>query len=301
MGNAEGRTLLVTGASGQLGRRVVTLLLEAGAGRVIAATRTPEKIADLGAKGALLRKASFEEPATLAEAFEGADRLLMISSDAIDRPGRRIQQHRNAVDAAARAEIRHIVYTSMPNPETSPVIFAPDHLGTEQAIAASGMEFTILRDNWYMDFLVPTVTQAAASGQLFSAAGEGGAAYVTREDCARCAAAALMAAETASRTLNVTGSAVVSFRDLARITSSITGRPVQYIPVTPEERKGQFIAAGVPPIYAEIMVSSQLAMAQGKMGPPSTTVKDLTGREPTSVEVFLSGQRNALMGVAAKA
>ena len=300
MSNAEDR-ILVTGASGQLGRRVVTLLLEAGAGRVIAATRTPEKIADLGAKGVLLRKASFEEPATLADAFAGADRLLMISSDAIDKPGRRIQQHRNAVDAATRAGIQHIVYTSMPNPETSPVIFAPDHLGTEQAIAASGMGFTILRDNWYMDFLVPTLTQAAASGQLFSAAGEGGAAYVTREDCARCAAAALMATETASRTLNVTGPAVVSFGDLARITSSITGRPVQYIPVTAEERKGQFIAAGVPPIYAEIMVSSQLAMAQGKMGPPSTTVKDLTGREPMSVEIFLSGQRNALLGSAAKA
>ena len=301
MSNTENRTFLVTGASGQLGRRVVTLLLGAGAERIIATTRTPEKIADLGTKGVILIKASFEEPAELSDAFAGADRLLMISSDAIDKPGRRIQQHRNAVEAAARAGVKHIVYTSMPNPETSPVIFAPDHMGTEQAIAASGMTYTILRNNWYMDYLIPTLTHAAASGELFSAAEEGGAAYVTREDCARCAAAALLAANTDKRTLNVTGPAVVSFRDLARITSKITGRPVQYIPVTPEERKRQFIAGGIPPVYAEVMASSQVAMAQGKMGPPSTTVRDLTGQEPTSVEQFLATQRDALLGTAAKA
>ncbi|HLH43999.1 MAG TPA: SDR family oxidoreductase [Bryobacteraceae bacterium] len=301
MSNTEERTLLVTGASGHLGRRVVALLLEGGAGRVVATTRAPEKIADLGAKGAVLRKASFEEPATLAGAFAGAHRLLMISTDAIDQPGRRIQQHRNAVESAARAGIRHICYTSMPNPETSPVIFAPDHLGTEQAIAASGMGYTILRNSWYMDFLIPTLIQAVASGRLFSAAGEGGAAYISREDCARCAAAALMATDAASQTLDVTGPDVVSFRDLARITSNLTARTIEYIPVTPEERKKQLIAAGIPPLYAEIMVSSQLAMAQGKMGPSSTTVKDLTGREPMSIEEFLTSQRNVLLGAAAKA
>lgn len=289
-------TLLVTGASGQLGRRAVTLLLDSGAGRLIATTRTPEKIADLAGRGAEVRKASFEEPETLAAAFAGADRMLMISSDAIDRPGRRIQQHRNAVEAAARAGVKYIVYTSMPNPETSPVIFAPDHLGTEQAIAASGLRYTILRDNWYTDFLVPTLADAAAKGQLFSAAGEGGAAYVTREDCARTAVAALTSAETARRTLDVTGPQVVSFRELARIAGEITGRPIEYIPVTAEERKQQFIAAGVPAIFAEIMVSSQLAMAQGTMGPPSSTVKDLTGRAPTSVAEFLAACRDALSG-----
>jgi NAD(P)H dehydrogenase (quinone) len=289
-------TLLVTGASGQLGRRVVTLLMESGAGPVIATTRTPEKIADLAERGAEVRKASFEEPETLAAAFAGADRMLMISSDAIDRPGRRIQQHRNAVEAAARAGVKYIVYTSMPNPETSPVIFAPDHLTTEQAIAASGLRYTILRDNWYTDFLVPTLTDAAAKGQLFSAAGEGGAAYVTREDCARTAVAALTSAETARRTLDVTGPQVVSFGDLARIASEITGRPIKYIPVSAEERKRQFIAAGVPAIFAEIMVSSQLAMAKGTMGPPSSTVKDLTGRAPTGVAEFLAARRDALLG-----
>jgi NAD(P)H dehydrogenase (quinone) len=290
------RTLLVTGASGQLGRRVVALLLEANAGRVVATTRDPNKIADLGERGATVRAANFEDPASLASAFAGVDRLLMISTDAIDKPGRRLQQHRNAVEAAAQAGVKHILYTSMPNPDVSPVTFAPDHLGTEQAIAASGMTYTILRDNWYTDFLISTLKQAAASGKLYAAAGDGGAAYVTREDCACTAVAALTSNETAKRILNVTGPRVASFAELARISSEIAGKPVQYVPVTPEERKKQFIDAGIPAAYAEIMVSSQIAMAQGKMGPASTTVQDLTGRPPTSVADFLSERRAALLG-----
>jgi NAD(P)H dehydrogenase (quinone) len=293
---SENRTLLVTGASGHLGRRVVGLLLEAKGGRIVAATRNPDKIADLAERGAIARKANFEDPASLPEAFAGVDRVLMISTDAIDRPGRRLQQHRNAVEAAARAGVKHIVYTSMPNPDVSPVIFAPDHLGTEQAIAASGMTYTILRDNWWIDYQVPTLTQAVASGKLYSAAGDGGAAYVSREDCAHTAVAALTSADTTKRTLNVTGPAVVSFGELASIVSGITGRPVAYVPVTPEERKQQFIAAGIPAMFAEILVSSQLAMAQGKMGPPSTTVQDLTGRPPMSVADFLSERRAVLLG-----
>jgi NAD(P)H dehydrogenase (quinone) len=294
----EDRTLLVTGASGHLGRRVVELLLEANAGRIVAVTRNPDKIADFGLRGVIVRKANFEEPATLPDAFAGADRMLMISTDAIDKPGRRLQQHRNAVEAAARGGVKHIVYTSMPNPDVSPVIFAPDHLGTEQAIAGSGMTYTILRDNWWIDYQVPALTQAVASGQLFSAAGDGGAAYVTREDCARTAVAVLSSTDTTKRTLNVTGATVVGSAELARIVSGITGRPVQYVPVTPEERKQQFIAAGIPAMFAEILVSSQIAMAQGKMGPPSTTVQDLLGRAPTSVAEFLSEKRAVLLGAA---
>src|SRR5215469_9569964 len=116
----ENRTLLVTGASGQLGRRVVALLLEAKAGRIVAATRNPDKIADLAGGGAIVRQANFEDPASLPNAFAGADRVLMISTDAIDKPGRRLQQHRNAVQAVARAGAKHIIYTSMPNPDVSP-------------------------------------------------------------------------------------------------------------------------------------------------------------------------------------
>jgi NAD(P)H dehydrogenase (quinone) len=296
---ASERTLFVTGASGHLGRRVVELLLEKAAGKIVAGTRKPERLADLAARGVVVRHADFDDPKGLEEALAGVDRVLIISTDAIDRPGRRLAQHRAAVAAAASAGVKHAVYTSMPNPETSPVVFAPDHLGTEQALKASGMGWTILRDCWYTDYLIPTLAAAAASGKLTAATGQGGAPYVTREDCAQTAAAALAAhrepTDTGNRTFNTTGPDLVTYADLANIASELTGRAVTYVPVEPAERVAQLVAAGTPEPIAKLLVSSQMAIAQGKMGTPTTAVKELTGREPTSVREFLSARRAALL------
>src|ERR1700691_3850137 len=193
------RTLFVTGASGHLGRRVVELLLEKGTCRIVAGTRKPEKLADLAARGVVVRQADFEDARSLEAALAGADRVLIISTDAIDRPGRRLAQHQAAVAAAVSAVVKHAVYTSMPNPETSPVVFAPDHLGTEQALKASGMSWTILRDCWYIEYLMMTLAPAVAAGRLSAVAGQGGAPYVTREDCAQVAAAALASLDTSNK------------------------------------------------------------------------------------------------------
>jgi NAD(P)H dehydrogenase (quinone) len=295
MSMSSERTLFVTGASGHLGRRVVELLLEKAAGKIVAGTRKPEKLADLAARGVVVRHVDFEDPKELEAALAGVDRVLIISTDAIDRPGRRLAQHKAAVAAAASAGVKHAVYTSMPNPETSPVVFAPDHLGTEQALAASGMSWTILRNCWYTDFLIPTLAPAVASGQLMAATGQGGAPYVTREDCAQAAAAALASTDTSNRTWNITGPAVVTYTELAKLAAELTGRPVTYVPVDAAERTAQLIAAGTPEPIAKMLVSGQLAIAQGKMGAVTTAVKELTSREPVSVREFLSGRRAALL------
>ncbi len=295
------RTLFVTGASGHLGRRVVELLLEKNAGKIVAGTRKPEKLADLAARGVVVRHVDFEDPKGLEAALAGVDRVLIISTDAIDRPGRRLAQHLAAVAAAASAGVKHAVYTSMPNPETSPVVFAPDHLGTEQALKASGLSHTILRMCWYADFLIPTLAPAVASGKLIAATGQGGAPYVTREDCAQAAAAALASSDTSNKTWNVTGPDLMTYVELAKLASELTGRPVSFVPVTPEERVAQLIAAGTPEFIAKLLVSSQMAIAQGRMGTPSTAVKELTGREPISVREFLSKHREALMPAAQSA
>lgn len=292
------RTLFVTGASGHLGRRVVELLLEKKAGRIVAGTRKPEKLADLAARGVDVRPADFEDPKGLEVALAGVDRVLIISTDAIDRPGRRLAQHRAAVAAAASAGVKHAVYTSMPNPETSPVVFAPDHLGTEQALKASGIGHTILRNCWYTEFLVPGLAGAVASGKLIAATGTGGAPYVTREDCAQAAAAALASTETSSKTWNITGPDLVTYADLARLASELTGRPVVFEAVTPDERTQQLIAAGTPEPIAKLLVSSQMAVAQGKMGTATTAVKELTGQEPMSVREFLTANQAGLVPAA---
>ncbi|MDN5923954.1 MAG: NAD(P)H-binding protein, partial [Xanthomonadales bacterium] len=153
--------LLVTGANGKLGRHVVQLLLEAGTDHVIAASRDTAKLADLAATGAETRRADFDDVASLAAAFKGVDRVLIISTDSLDA-GQRLRQHLAAVKAATEAGVE-IVYTSMPKPDTSAVIFAPDHAGTEKAIIASGRPFTILRDAWYQETLLMTLPSAFAS------------------------------------------------------------------------------------------------------------------------------------------
>ena len=290
------RVLLVTGASGHLGRRVVELLLEAKAGHIVAATRTPEKLKDLAAKGAEIRHADFDDPASLDKAFAGAERLLLISTDALDKPGHRFAQHQKAVEAAGRTGVKHVLYTSMPNPEPgNPITFAPDHYNTEKILAASKLGWTILRHNWYSDYLVPRLSQAVAMGKLISPPGKSGAAYITREDCAKADAAALASSETGNKTVNITGPAIIPNDLLAKLAASITGKPVEPVILEPAQIKAGLAKAGVPEFLHDFLVSMDVAIAQGNLAVVSNSVKDLTGRAPESVETYLTGQKQALL------
>jgi len=294
---ASSPTLLVTGAAGQLGRRVVELLLESHRGPLVVTTRHPEKLAALAARGVAVRQADFDAPATLDTAFAGADRLLLISTDSLDVPGRRVVQHRQAVEAAKRAGVRHVVYTSLTRPEPdSPITLAADHWATEQALQQSGLGYTVLRNNVYAEMLLHSLPQAVAAGQLVSATGTGTTAYVTREDCARTAAAALAAAFDGKRTLDVTGPAGVSHAELARLASEISGKPVQWTPVDAASLEQGMVSHGVPAPLARALASFDVAVAQGRMGDVAATVTELSGRAPTSVATFLAAHRDALRG-----
>jgi NAD(P)H dehydrogenase (quinone) len=284
-------TLLVTGASGNLGRLVVELLLETGIapGKIVAASRTPEKLANFAGRGVIVRKADFEDTTSLAEAFAGVDRLLLVSTDAVDVPGRRLNQHQNAVKAAEEAGVSHVVYTGIVNPNSGyPAFVNPDHSGTEEALAASKLGFTVLRENIYTDYLLSSLGQAVATGQLFSAAGEGKTAYITREDCARAAASALAASFSGRRTVDITGPAAVSQHDVAVIASNVTGQPVTYIPLELEALIQGMVGAGLPRPLAEAFATFDAATAQGQFTEVSNGVEALTGRKPTSVPEFLA-------------
>ena len=286
-------TLFVSGASGKLGRRVVELLLERGYdGRIIAGTRSPEKLADL--KGLETRKADFTDVAGLTAALAGVDRMLIISTDVL---GTRLPQHLNAIAAAKAAGVKELIYTSMPTPEPpSAITFAPEHYGTEQGVIASGLKYTILRMTWYTEALLGSLPGYLKSGQWFTSAGDGKQSLVTREDCARAAAGALLRAST-NEILTVTGPEALSNAEIAAIASEVTGKPLAVIPVTDEQLEQGAKAAGVPDFVVEhFIVPFDRNTREHKVEAVTTAVETLWGSKPTSVRDFLVAHKAALVG-----
>jgi NAD(P)H dehydrogenase (quinone) len=287
--------LLVTGASGHLGRRVLELLIEQGAGPIIATTRDPARLQAFALPGVELRQADFDDAQSLSQAFAGAARALLISTDAIDRPGRRLTQHKRAVDALAAAGVQHVVYTSLPNPVGSLVTIAGDHAGTEAALAESALDYTILRNNLYTDYLLYDLPAALASGELVDARGEGAVSYVTREDCARTAAAALADRNTRGRRmLDVSGPEALTGAQIAALISELAGRPIRHVSVPQDALVRGMVQHGLPQPLAEIYASFHASSARGDLSAVTDTVARLTGQPPQSVRDFLRDHRAAL-------
>ncbi len=293
------KSVLVTGAAGQLGGRAVELLLESKARRVIAGTRNPERCEDLARRGAIVRKVDFDAPQTLDDALAGVNRVLLISTDSMEL-GRRGEQHRRAIAALANAGVEHVVYTSLARAEEgSPVLLAGDHVATEKSLLESGLGHTILRNNLYTDLLMMSLPKAVAMGKLFAAAGKGGAAYVTREDCARAAAAALSSAFEGKRTLELTGPSVVTYAQLAKLAGELSGKHVDYVAMEPDALAAAMVTqGGMPEAVAKLWVSFDVGMARGFFGPTSPAFRELTGKTPTSVAQFLSMRQRALVAAA---
>lgn len=288
--------LLVTGATGQLGRRIVANLIEregVAPADIIAGSRNPTNLSECAANGIETRKIDFDDPA-LADAFAGVDRLLIISTDALGQPGKRLSQHKAAVAGAQAAGVGHILYTSMPKPDVSVIPFAPDHLGTEQAIAATGIGYTILRNGWYMENLFMALPQILASGQWFSAAGDGRNAHLTRDDCARAAAAALAANTTESRTYTLTGPKALTTRAVAELASAVSGKPISVVPVTDEQLVQGMIGAGLPEPMAQLFASFDRNAREGHFDIVTGDVEALTGVAPTPLRAFFDTNRSAL-------
>jgi NAD(P)H dehydrogenase (quinone) len=292
---ASSPRLLVTGASGQLGRRVVELLLDAGTPNLVAASRDPAKLADLAARGVEARRADFDDPASLDAAFAGIDRLLLVSTDALDQPGRRIAHHRAAVSAAAAAGVKHVVYTSAPGarPQVGGGVI-DDHFWTEQALAAQpSLTWTILRHNLYAELLLMGAGQALASGALYSATAGSGRAYVSREDCARADAAALVNGE-GRQILDVSGPAAVTQDEVAALLAQLSGKPVAHHDLPADALRQGLLAAGLPPTLVEVLVDFDVSASQGQHAIVTDVVETLTGRPPASVRAFLEANRVAL-------
>jgi NAD(P)H dehydrogenase (quinone) len=284
-------TVAVTGASGQLGRKVADLLLERlDPSRVVLLTRTPDALASYSERGVAVRHADFDEPATLVEAFSGADRVLLISALDFER---RAGQHRAAIEAAKAADVRHMTYTSIPEPEGNPAAAAPSHLATEVAVRESGLAWTFLRNSLYADFQVPTVAQAIASGRLVTSAGEGRVGYVARDDCAAAATAVLTQDGHEGKVYDITGPAAIGPQDVAALAAELGGRPVEVVSVDDDALLAGMIEAGVPEPRARIVLSFVVAAREGFLDSVTSAVEELTGTAPSSLREVVVAARQA--------
>ncbi len=275
-------TIAITGASGPLGRATAELVLHAvDPHEVVLGTRKPELLADLAARGAQVRRVDFTDPSTLDGAFAGVERLLIISTDAV---GSRLDPQRAAIAAAAKAGVRHIVYTSVPEPVSdNPAQVVADHAGTERALRDSTVQWTVLRNNVYAHMQVPAIEHAAASGQLVTNGGDGATAYVTREDCAAAAAAVLTQDGHEGMVYDVTGPEALSGADLAALAREFGGRPVELVSVDDDAFAAGLREAGLPDEAAELVTSFGASTRDGYLGNVSTAVAELTGRQPTAL------------------
>jgi NAD(P)H dehydrogenase (quinone) len=276
-------SLVITGAAGHLGRRTAERLLDrVDPAEVVLVTRRPAELGDLAARGADVRAGDFDDPASLDAAFAGGERLLLISTDAL---GRRVTQHRTAIDAAVRAGVRHIAYTSLPNPAPgNPAPVAGEHRATEEAVQSSGLAWTLLRNALYSEYRVPEAQAALAGGAFHHNLGEGRTAYVSREDCAAVAAAVLAGgAEHEHKAYDVTGPALLGAGDLARIYGHAGGAPLAAVAIDDAAFVAGAVGAGVPEDVAQLLAGFGRAIREGHLDQRSDVVQRLTGRPAISV------------------
>ncbi len=293
---------LVTGASGQLGQAVINHLLttyKVPANKIIAVSRDASKLAALKAKGVNVRDGDFDDEAHLTKAFAGATRVLLISTSAME-PGVRGKQHKNAVNAAVKAGVSHVVYTSMPNADKSAVLFAPDHAGTEKALADSKLSgWTVLRNNWYAENLFFSIPQALVSSTQYSAAAQGKTAYIVRDDLARAAAAVLSSDKDGKATYTLSGGKQYTVDDVAKLVSAATSKPLNVVHVPIEGLVQGMLGAGLPEGMARLFASFDAGIAQGDLSGTSADYKTLTGTEPQSFEAWVKANAAALSVAAA--
>lgn len=292
-------TLLVTGAAGQLGRLVLDALLASGkvaAANIIATSRDPGKLAAYAEKGVQTRRADFDDAASLEAAFAGADRVLVVSTDALDAPGKRLTQHTAAINAAKAAGAKHILYTSMPNPENSAVTFAFEHLGSENAVKATGLPYTILRNGWYMENLFMGLPHAFSEGKWYTSAGDGKIAHIARVDIAAAIAAALTSGSTESKTYTLTGSVARTAAEIADLASGIVGKPLVPVILTDEQLTGGLEAAGLPPFLVPVVVSFDTNTREGKIAMVTEDAPALIGKPLETLEAFFEANKAAFAG-----
>ncbi|UTT61917.1 SDR family oxidoreductase [Microcella humidisoli] len=270
-------TTLITGATGHLGRLAIEALLDRGVdpATIVGSGRSVEKAADLAARGVRIVAADYTDASSLDAAFAGVDRLVLVSSSEV---GQRATQHQAVIDAAVRAGVQHLVYTSVLDAEDTALILAPEHKATEQAIRASGIPFTFLRNGWYTENYAATITQAAATGTVLTSAGEGRVSSALRAEYAEAIAAVLTSEGHDGRVYELSGDTAWSFAELAGAIAEVAGTAVELFSVSAEDHAAALSAAGLNAATTGFLVALDGDIRAGLLDATSGDLARLIGR-----------------------
>ena len=276
-------SIVITGATGQLGRHVVEALLERDvpAEDIVATGRSIEKLADFAARGVQVKAMDYTDRASVAEALQGAQKVLLISGSEV---GQRVEQHRTVIEAAKAEGVELLAYTSIANADTTKMKLAVEHQETEAILQESGVPFVLLRNSWYLENYTDQLPGTLAQGGIAGSAGEGRVSAASRADYANAAAAVLVADDDqAGKIYELGGDEPFTMGELAAEISAATGREISYQDLPAQEYAGMLAGVGVPEAFAEILADSDLGIARGDLLVSTGDLKTLIGRPATSL------------------
>jgi len=273
-------TILVTGATGQLGRLVIDKLISRGADprSIVAGARDTAKAADLAQRGVAVVALDYADPASIAAALDGVDTVLLISGSEV---GQRATQHQAVIDAAVAADVSKFVYTSAPKATTTDLVLAPEHKATEEAIAAAGLPAVILRNNWYTENYAADLARAGETGVVAASVGEGRVASASRADYADAAAAVLLTDGHIGEIYELGGDVAWDYRELADAIAEVTGRPVAYQALSTEDYAVALDAAGLDAGTIGFITALDAGIRGGALADSDGTLSRLIGRPTT--------------------
>ncbi|MGY3620453.1 NAD(P)H-binding protein [Bradyrhizobium sp. USDA 10063] len=269
--------IAITGATGQLGRLVITELLRIAPGaHLIGIVRNASAAKDLAERGVELRTANYEDPAAVRAALAGADKVLLISSSEI---GQRVRQHGHVIDAAKAAGVKLLAYTSILHADTSPLALAEEHRKTEALIRASGVPFVFLRNGWYTENYTGNVAAAVQHGAVLGSAADGRICLAARADYAVAAAVVLASRENqAGRIYELAGDSGYTLADYAAEIARQSSRPVVYKDLPEADYKAALVSIGLPEAFAALLADSDAKAAKGALHDDSRQLSALIGR-----------------------
>jgi NAD(P)H dehydrogenase (quinone) len=273
-------SIVVTGATGQLGRLVIEYLTRAGVapGDITALGRSADRLARFDGTGIRTAVASYDEPESLDAALAGAEKVLLVSGSEV---GQRVRQHGNVIDAAVRAGVSHLVYTSAPHADSSELILAPEHKATEELIIAADLPFTILRNNWYTENYASATEQAEATGNHVASTGDGRVASASRTDYAEAAAVVLTTDGHDGAVYELSGDFAWTGEELAAAMSDIVGERIAFLSVTSEEHADLLRTAGLDEGAIGFVVGLDANIRDGLLGDATPDMRTLLGRPTT--------------------